>query len=142
MREVMIDVLTIALVPVLAYFVTLGAKLLRAKIEEMKEKAIKEGNAKLAAAFELAQNAVSVVAETTVGKIEQVKARDIREMVKDGSVDRQELCKLADGAYQEIINTLKPDIIETLQLVLSDPSSYIRNEIENKVLEVKNKSQA
>ena len=142
MREVMIDVLTIALVPVLAYFVTLGAKLLRAKIEEMKEKAIKEGNAKLAAAFELAQNAVSVVAETTVGKIEQVKARDIREMVKDGSVDRQELCKLADGAYQEIINTLKPEIIETLQLVLSDPSSYIRNEIENKVLEVKNKSQA
>ena len=142
MREVMIDVLTIALVPVLAYFVTLGAKLLRAKIEEMKEKAIKEGNAKLAAAFELAQNAVSVVAETTVGKIEQVKARDIREMVKDGSVDRQELCKLADGAYQEIINTLKPDIMETLQMVLSDPSSYIRNEIENKVLEVKNKSQA
>lgn len=76
---------------------------------------------------------LEVVAEKTVNKIEEATAKQIRAAVKDGKVERYELERLAEDAYEEIISTMEPQYAEMIQKTLGDARTYILNTIDEKV---------
>lgn len=137
MRDYLLYILCAAGVTAAGYLVNIGSHVLKTKLLREKGEAEAEGKMAQAKAFEVAENIVSIVAATTVEKIEQTKAKDLRILVKDGKIDKSELTALADEAYDEIIATVKDDVLETLRTGIEDIDRYIRNQIEAKVLEVK-----
>jgi hypothetical protein len=72
-----------------------------------------------------------------VGKIEETTAKKLREAVKDGKVDRQELVKLSHEAYKEIMATIDPITITLIETQIKDVETYIMGLIENAVRDVK-----
>lgn len=94
--------------------------------DEKQEKLIKE-----------ALDRLDDIAEKTVTTIEQTVAKNLREAVKNGEANKQQLKKLSGVAYNEIISTLKPEYIEALTLSLGDVESYIEKTIETKLYKLK-----
>lgn len=84
-----------------------------------------------------ALNQVNKLAETTVKSIEQTAAREIREAVKDGKVTKNELKKLSNKAFEEIIKSLSPEYLSVLENGMGNIDMYVTNLIEQKVLELK-----
>lgn len=77
------------------------------------------------------------VATKTVMEIEQTVAKELREAVKDGQVDRKELTALSNKAFNDIIVALKPEYLEVLENTFGNSKKYIMSTIESKVLEIK-----
>lgn len=77
------------------------------------------------------------VATKTVMEIEQTVAKELREAVKDGQVDRKELTALSNKAFNDIIVALKPEYLEVLEKTFGNSKKYIMSTIESKVLEIK-----
>lgn len=77
------------------------------------------------------------VATKTVMTIEQTTAKELRQAVKDGRVDKEEMRKLSEKAYWDIVGTLKPEYISVLESTVGDLERYIQNTIESKVLALK-----
>lgn len=77
---------------------------------------------------------------TTVEKLEQTTAKTLRKAVKEGVADKVQLKALARDAYAEIMYTLSPKIKEVLAAEIKDLETYTLSLIEQKVLEVKRKS--
>lgn len=84
-----------------------------------------------------ALNQVNKLAETTVKSIEQTAAKEIREAVKDGKVTKDELKKLSNKAFEEIIKSLSPEYLSVLENGMGNIDMYVTNLIEQKVLELK-----
>lgn len=84
-----------------------------------------------------ALNQVNKLAETTVKSIEQTAAKEIREAVKDGKVTKDELKKLSNKAFEEIIKSLSPEYLNVLENGMGNIDMYVTNLIEQKVLELK-----
>lgn len=84
-----------------------------------------------------ALNQVNKLAETTVKSIEQTAAKEIREAVKDGKVTKDELKKLSNKAFEEIIKSLSPEYLNVLENGMGNIDIYVTNLIEQKVLELK-----
>lgn len=84
-----------------------------------------------------ALNQVNKLAETTVKSIEQTVAKEIREAVKDGKVTKDELKKLSNKAFEEIIKSLSPEYLSVLENGMGNIDIYVTNLIEQKVLELK-----
>lgn len=84
-----------------------------------------------------ALNQVNKLAETTVKSIEQTAAKEIREAVKDGKVTKDELKKLSNKAFEEIIKSLSPEYLSVLENGMGNIDIYVTNLIEQKVLELK-----
>lgn len=82
------------------------------------------------------------VTKMTVNKIEQTTAKSIRDAVKDGKLDKEELQLLAYDAYGEIVEVLDPEYKKVLEDSLGDSETYILNLIEEKLEEIKNRSRA
>lgn len=80
---------------------------------------------------------LNILAAKTVTKFEQTTAKALREAVKDGKTDRNELLKLANEAHIEIFNTLKLEYIQLLQKEFGDVNKLITDTIEEKVFEIK-----
>jgi len=78
------------------------------------------------------------VTTKTVTKLEQTTAKELRELVKDGKIEKSELQALSQKALDEIISSLKPDYMKLIEDTFGDARSYILNTIESKVFELKN----
>lgn len=77
------------------------------------------------------------IATKTVMNMEQTIAKELREAVKDGRADKEELINLSKKAFKEIILSLKPEYLEVLEKTFGDSKQYIMSTIEAKVLEIK-----
>ena len=91
---------------------------------------------------ELLENAIDDafnLANQTVAAIEQQAASAIREAVKDGKIEREELLKLSDQALNEIKAKLSPEAQRLISENFNDLDTYLKNEIEAAVLQIKGK---
>ena len=141
MKEIVMDaVVTVASTCIIAILVC-GAKWMGAKISTQKQKAFEAKNTALASAFGAAESILNTITNTVVGKIEQVSARDLRNLVKSGQADREELVALARKAYEEIVTTVQPEVLRELNGVVADSEAYILSKIEDAVRKVKLQSE-
>lgn len=77
------------------------------------------------------------LARVTVGAIEQTTAKALREAVKDGKTDREELLTLSTKAFEEIKGKVGPEAQKVITQNLGSFDEYLSNLIEVKVLELK-----
>lgn len=80
------------------------------------------------------------VAEKTVAKFEQTIAAELRQAVKDGRADRAELLAVGRKAYEEVLATLGPAMVQVLEANLGDLRGYVEATVEAKVRELKERS--
>ena len=87
--------------------------------------------------FENALADVANLVSTTVSALEQTTASALRDAVKDGKVDREELLSLGETAF----NSIKARTGIAAQVVIAENlgsfDGYLNNLIESKVLELK-----
>ena len=115
------------------YYITVGSFYIRKKISELKKTMEIEDKEIISIGLDTAEKTIEIVSRNVVGKLEQVAGEELREKVKQGLADKEELLALADEAYEEIKSSISPELIETLKSGVSDVESYIRNEIERQV---------
>lgn len=137
MREIIIDTLVTVGSTLIIALIGYGFRLVSSKIATEKAKAQANENNLLAAAFTSAETVINATVNAVVGKIEQVTAGALREAVKNGTADRKELVALARTAYNEVIATISPTVMEQLEKVIYDSEQYILDKIENSVRTVK-----
>ncbi len=77
------------------------------------------------------------VAEKTVLRFEQTVAGELRQAVKDGKVERKELLALGKKAYNEIIETIEPQVMEILRENIGNAKTYLESIIEAEVKKLK-----
>ena len=73
---------------------------------------------------------VGQLAEQVVLSLESTVAKELRQAVADGKVDRKELEALGPRAVQAVIDSLSDESIRQLQGLVGDVRSYIRREVE------------
>ncbi len=142
MKEILINSAITIISAMLVGTLTYACRLLSSKIATQKQKALSEKNEALASTFNAVENILNSVTSTVVGKIEQTTAGDLRKMVKEGTANREELTILAKDAYYEILDMLKPSVLEQLQTVSDDWEQYIKDKIEDAVRKIKIESTA
>lgn len=141
MKEIILDSLvTIASAGVTAIILCV-VRWVVANISTQKQKAVEAKNTALASAFGAAESILTSITNTVVGKIEQVSAGDLRNLVKNGDADREELVALARKAYEEIVTTVQPEVLRELNGVVADSEAYILSKIEDAVRKVKLQSE-
>jgi hypothetical protein len=137
MQEIITGVLlnvVVALIGLGGAFATMLLSKAKAKVEVETEKLNDERQRELVTnAF----GSLHDIAIKTVTKIEQTTADSLRQAVKDGKVDREELIALSDQAYDTIFETMKPQYIEVLENELGNIGEYVNALIEEKVHELK-----
>lgn len=77
------------------------------------------------------------LATVTVAAIEQTAAKQLREAVRDGRTNRDELVKLGTQAFEEIKAKVAPEAQAAITRNLGSFDEYLRQLIEMKVLELK-----
>ena len=81
---------------------------------------------------------VEQLAVKTVGAIEQTTAKALREAVKDGKADREELLTLGKQAFNEVKEAILPEAQQLITENLGDFDAYLKKVLENAVRKVKN----
>ncbi len=92
---------------------------------------------------ELADEAIGRVddmAAKAVKTTEQTVAAALREQVKAGYANQEELLALGRSVCAEIKANLHDDFLEALRLTVGDVEAYIKNTVEAKVYELKQRS--
>ena len=88
----------------------------------------------------LLDNAISDVehlAMKTVGAIEQTTAKQLREAVKDGKTDREELLALGKQAFDDVKAAILPETQDIIADNLGDFDAYLQKVIEDAVRKIK-----
>lgn len=80
---------------------------------------------------------VENLAIVTVGSIEQTTAAALREAVKDGKADREELLALGKQAFNEVKAAIAPEAQKVITDNLGSFDDYLSKLIENAVRRVK-----
>ena len=138
MKEMLTQVLTnitIALLGLAASYAILLISRLKKKIELETEKIRDEKQRSL---VRDAMNQLDLLAAKTVTSIEQTTAKALRELLRTGIGDKNQLLQLSKQAYREVIENLKPEYQQVLQKELGDLEKLIMDTIEEKVFELKN----
>ena len=112
------------------YYIRKGGVWLDEKTKQLKDE-------KLRQQLDDALDAVENLARVTVGAIEQTTAKALREAVKDGKTDREELLTLSTKAFEEIKGKVGPEAQKVITQNLGSFDEYLSNLIEVKVLELK-----
>lgn len=137
MKEMLIGAgISIGIV-IVATVISVLSAYLKAIMEAKKQEALANQNIAQANAWDTAIKVIDAVTTATVATIEQETAKDLRQAVKDGRADREELLELSEKAYESILNQVKPEIMEILKNHVTDHHAYLENRIEQAVLEVK-----
>lgn len=126
--------IVLALIGLLAAYATYGIHKLTEKVKTQTAQ-LKDEEAR-----RLLNNALEDVEElttVTVASIEQTTAKQLREAVKDGKVDRSELVALSKQAAEEITAAVKPETQKVIEENLGSFRDYISKLIEEKVLSLK-----
>lgn len=137
MKEMLVGIGISVGIFLVVMLVTIISGYMKSIMEAKKQEALANSNIAQANAWDTAIKVVDAVTTATVSTIEQTTAKDLREAVKDGKADRQELIDLSYKAYNSILEQIKPEIIQTLKENVTDYQSYLENRIEQAVLEVK-----
>ena len=140
MKAAMIEMLTqvaIALMGLASsyviFYLSKAGQKVKLQIQEIKD----EKQRKL---FNDALASFQSITKTTVAQIEQTVAKDLRKLVKDGTVDKSELKELSKEAYEEIKSMLKPEYQKILSDNINNFENYMLSCIEEQVLTLKNNS--
>jgi Na+-transporting methylmalonyl-CoA/oxaloacetate decarboxylase gamma subunit len=129
-----VSTIMLALLGLLAAYATYGIRKFTAKVK-MQTEQLKDEGARL-----LLNNALEDVEEltaVTVAAIEQTTAKSLREAVKAGKADREELLALASRAATEISAAVKPEAARLIQENFGSFKDYVAKLIEEKVLNLK-----
>lgn len=137
MKEFMIGIGVATGITIMVILVQILSTYLKSIMSANKQEALLNQNMVKANAFQAAINVIDKVTTATVSTLEQTVAGDLRQAVKDGKADRQELIDLSTKAYLQILEQVKPEVIECLKENVRDSEGYIKNRIEQAVLEVK-----
>lgn len=132
-----VGILVTAGVPTAAYLIGMGASGLKSVLAKAKAEAATANQQLLAVGFEAADRILTAVAKATVGKLESTSAAELREKVKAGESEWEELQALSRTALEEILEQLKPEIRESLLQGVADLEAYITNRIETVLPEEK-----
>lgn len=81
-------------------------------------------------------NSVNVAVEA----MEITVAKDLREAVKDGKIDRNELLQLSGVVKEEVLKGLSDDVLNDIATGVGDVDSYLDQLITVAVEEIKNKT--
>lgn len=119
------------------YVLNSGSRLLREVISKKRAEAEAADKQVLAIAFEGAEKVLEAVTKATVSKFEHGVAAELREKVKAGEAQYEDLCNISEAACKEIIKQLKPELQTTLLECIGDLESYIKNQIEAVLPEIK-----
>lgn len=98
-----------------------------AKIEDEKQRKLVED----------ALNRVNDLAYKTVAQIEQTTAKSLRQLVKEGKADKEQLLALGKQAVDEVYAQLSVDTKKALTDECLDVEKYIRDCVESYVLQIK-----
>ena len=112
------------------FYIRKGSLWLDEKTKQLKDE-------KLRKQLDDALDDVENLARVTVGAIEQTTAKAIREAVKDGKTNREELPSLSKIAFSEIKSKVGPEAQKVIAENLGSFDEYLSNLIEVKVLELK-----
>lgn len=80
---------------------------------------------------------VARLAGLTVKAIEQTTASTLREAVRDGKVDREELVELGTKAVNELKSSLTPEAKKVITDNFGDLEAYLKKEIESSLHDLK-----
>jgi hypothetical protein len=128
-QKVLTDVL-LALITLAGAYAVLYINKLKIKADAEIEKIADEKQRKLIQdSFERINDLVI----KTVGSIENTVAKDLRQMVADGKVDKAELEKYGKQAAEEIYSQLSDDTKALAEVQINDLYKYIMDAIENQV---------
>lgn len=136
-KDVLTPVLLLALLSALGYCLVLGSRFVASWLEQLRSAAEASGKTAQAAAFKLAVTVLDGVANTVVSVMESEKAYTLRQKVKAGEADYEELKALSQEAYTQILQMLDVQIKEDLSSCLTDTEAYIRDKIEEVLPQVK-----
>lgn len=92
------------------------------------------------AARELLENALDDVvnlATVSVNAMEQTTAQAVRDKVKEGKIDREELLELGHSVFQEVKDAIAPEAQRVITQNLGSFDAYLTKCIEDAVLKVK-----
>ena len=112
------------------FYIRKGSLWLDEKTKQLKDE-------KLRKQLDDALDDVENLARVTVGAIEQTTAKAIREAVKDGKTNREELTSLSKIAFSEIKSKVGAEAQKVITENLGSFDEYLSNLIEVKVLELK-----
>lgn len=133
LQDLVINIVLGMMVLILGYALSyIKAKIQKAKlqVEQMKDEQLKK-------IFKEALDEVDRLTEITVKAIEGEVAKELREALKDGKIDKEELKQLSVQAYEEIFRLLKPEYVGALMEGINDVDLYIHELIEAKLEDLK-----
>lgn len=113
------------------YYIRLGA----AKLKEQTAQIKNEGGRKL---LEDALDDVFNLATVSVGAMEQTTAKALRDAVKSGKADREELLALGKQVFDEVKAAVAPEAQQIITENLGSFDKYLTAVIEDAVLRIKN----
>lgn len=112
------------------YYLKLGAAKMKAQTAQIEDEQARQ----------LLDNALDDVfnlVEVGVGAMEQTTAKALRQAVKDGKADREELLALGKQVLEEVTKAIAPEAQEVITKHLGSFEDYVMKCIENAVLQVK-----
>lgn len=104
----------------------------------LRVEALKLSNDEQRTLAETAIARLNALATTTVTAFEQTTAKALREAVKAGKADPDELKQLSQDALYQIKFALAPEYLQVIEETYGDAEEYILKVIEQKVWQVKN----
>lgn len=113
------------------YYIRLGA----AKLKEQTAQIKNEGGRKM---LEDALDDVFNLATVSVGAMEQTTAKALRDAVKSGKADREELLALGKQVFDEVKAAVAPEAQQIITENLGSFDKYLTAVIEDAVLHIKN----
>ena len=126
--------IVVALLGLCLAFLAYGAKQATAWLRKKTEALENDERRKLLTA---ALADLDLLTDKTVTAIEQTAAGDLRQLIKDGGANCEQLMALSKEAYTRIKNSLAPEYQAALKRNFGDLTSLITDSIEAKVLELK-----
>jgi BMFP domain-containing protein YqiC len=132
-QKFLTDVL-FALLPVLSAYIIFLCTKLQGYLKLRAEKITNETQRKL---VDSAIDRVNELAQKTVGQIEQTVAKDMRQAVSDGKIDKTELEALGNQAVKDIMSQLSMDAKTALNSEFTDVEKYVKDTMESTLLNLK-----
>lgn len=137
MNDYLIGVITAIVLALLIIAIRVAGTWLKAMLESEKESAEANNQYGKKVACDTAIKVIDTLVTATVSTIEQTTAKELRQSVKEGTVDREKLTQLAEVAFDRVLKQVTEETKQTLKDNMQDYEAFIRDRIEQAVLEVK-----
>ena len=112
------------------YYIRLAGAQIKAQTRQIEDKTARE-------LLENALDDVVNLATVSVNAMEQTTAQAVRDKVKEGKIDREELLKLGRDVFREVKKAIAPEAQEVITKNLGSFDAYLTKCIEDAVLKVK-----